>query len=117
MHLIQIKDSETEKMESTSLIAVCQLDELPVGLGRAFQIAGKTIAIFRTRAGKLFATNNSCPHKNGPLSEGILSGDSVVCPLHQFRFDMKSGLCDQENVCSVKTYDVTLDGTTVYIQL
>jgi nitrite reductase (NADH) small subunit len=101
----------------TPPIPVCDLADLPIGLGRAFTIANQTIALFRTRSGKLFATANSCPHKNGPLSEGLLSADSVVCPLHQFRFDMTSGQCDQENICAVTTYPVTLIGNTVHIQL
>jgi nitrite reductase (NADH) small subunit len=113
MSLLQLNQLEN----AAALVPLCPLADLPVGLGRAFTVAGKTIAVFRTRAGKLFATNNSCPHKNGPLSEGILSGDSVVCPLHQFRFDMSSGACDQENVCAVATYQVIEMEGVVYIKL
>ena len=104
-------------MTDSSPVPVCQLSELPIGLGRAFRIAGKTIAIFRTRAGQLFATDNTCPHKSGPLSEGLLSGDAVVCPLHQFRFNMTTGTCDQDNVCQVTTYQVTMIDSTVHVQL
>ena len=98
-------------------VAVCDIHDLPVGLGRAFRVGGKTIAIFRTRSGKIFATDNRCPHKDGPLAEGLLSGDAVVCPLHAFRFDLHSGACDQESTCSVATYQVTLIGTTVHLHL
>ena len=117
MTLAQFPDIKSQISDSPTPIPVCPLEDLPIGLGRAFTIAGKTIAIFRTRAGKLFATNNTCPHKKGPLAEGLLSGDQVVCPLHQFRFDMTSGHCDQENICSVTTYPVTLIDNTVHIQL
>ena len=86
--------------------AVCELDELPVGLGRAFRVGGHPVAVFRTRAGKVFAVANQCPHKGGPLADGMLAGDQVVCPMHAFRFDPDGGACDQPNVCAVATYPV-----------
>ena len=109
-------ENQKSEIENRSL-PLCPLADLPLGLGRAFTIASKTIAVFRTRSGKLFATDNRCPHKSGPLAEGLLSGDSVVCPLHQFRFDMTTGTCDQESICPVMTYKVTLLNDTVYITL
>ena len=85
---------------------VCELDELRVGLGRAFRIGGQSVAVFRTRTGKVFALANSCPHRGGPLADGMLAGDQVVCPLHAFRFAPESGACDQANVCPVATFPV-----------
>jgi nitrite reductase (NADH) small subunit len=85
---------------------VCELDELPVGLGRAFRVGGHAVAVFRTRTGKVFAVANACPHKGGPLADGMLAGEQVVCPLHAFRFDPDSGACDQPGVCVVATYPV-----------
>jgi len=110
---------ETEESSSMAEISirVCQLDDLPIGLGRAFEINGRTIALFRTRGGKVFAFDNQCPHKKGPLSEGMLAGESVVCPLHAFRFDMNTGDCDQPNTCSLKTYPIELRNNEVFIQV
>jgi nitrite reductase (NADH) small subunit len=85
---------------------VCELDELPVGLGRAFRVDGHALAVFRTRTGKVFAVANSCPHKGGPLADGMLAGEQVVCPMHAFRFNPDTGACDQSNVCAVATYPV-----------
>ena len=101
----------------TPPIQLCALDELPIGLGRAFNINGRSIAVFRTRKGKLFAVDNRCPHKNGPLAEGMLAGDQIVCPLHTFRFDGRTGECDQPGQCAVQAHEVTETGGLVSIRL
>ncbi len=102
---------------AANLLLLCTLDELPIGLGRAFHVADTTIAVFRTRKGKLFATQNNCPHKNGPLAEGMLAGDAIVCPLHAFKYDLHSGTCDQENACSIKTFPLQLQNNQVILHL
>jgi nitrite reductase (NADH) small subunit len=98
-------------------IRVCSLEELPIGLGRAFEVSGRQVALFRTRKGNVFAVDNRCPHKGGPLAEGMLAGDSVVCPLHAFRFELTSGNCDQPGTCPVATYPVTQVGNDIYLSI
>jgi nitrite reductase (NADH) small subunit len=98
-------------------IRVCTLEELPVGLGRAFDVGGRRIALFRTRKGKVFAVENRCPHKGGPLAEGMLAGDAVVCPLHAFRFELASGACDQPGVCAVAGFGVEQRDGEVFVQI
>jgi nitrite reductase (NADH) small subunit len=94
---------------------VCALDELPIGLGRAFRVGGHPVAVFRMRSGKVFAVANECPHKGGPLADGMLAGEQVVCPLHSFRFDSTSGDCDQPGVCTVATHPVEIVGDFVRV--
>ena len=94
---------------------VCALDELPAGLGRAFRVGGVAVAVFRTRAGTVFAVANECPHKGGPLADGMLAGSTVVCPLHGFRFDLEDGTCDQPGTCPVATYPVEVIGGFVRV--
>jgi len=66
-------------------------DAIPVREGRSVTIGGKELAIFNL--GDRFATiENECPHKGGPLCDGIVSGAVVVCPLHGWRFDLNTGL-------------------------
>jgi nitrite reductase (NADH) small subunit len=96
-------------------VSVCELGDLPVGLGRAFRVGGHAVAVFRTRTGKVFAVANRCPHKGGPLADGMLAGDQVVCPLHAFRFDPDGGACDQPGVCPVMTYPVEVLGEFVRV--
>jgi nitrite reductase (NADH) small subunit len=99
------------------VIEVCKLDELPVGLGRPFRVGDKLVAVFRTRAGRVFAVDGVCPHKGGPLAEGMLAGDQVVCPYHAFRYDSGSGACDQNGACAVETYPTYVDGNSVFVTL
>jgi nitrite reductase (NADH) small subunit len=67
------------------------VSRIPPGEGRSFQVGGLAVAIFRLRDGKLFATQATCPHRKGPLADGLLGGGLVVCPLHGFRFDLATG--------------------------
>lgn len=93
-------------------VPLCTLDDLPVGLGRPFRVGDTPVAVFRTRAGKVFAVDASCPHRGGPLADGMLAGDQVVCPYHAFRFHADTGACDQPGVCAIATYPVeVIDGT------
>jgi nitrite reductase (NADH) small subunit len=94
---------------------VCELDDLPVGLGRAFRIGNDSVAVFRTRTGRVFATASRCTHRGGPLADGMLAGEQVVCPLHAFRFDSDTGACDQPGVCPVATYPVEVAGGLVRV--
>ncbi len=97
-------------------VEVCKLDDLPEGLGRAFVVGDKPIAVFRTRAGRVFAVDGRCPHKGGLLADGMLGADDqVVCPYHQFRFDSVSGACDQAGTCAVPTYAVEVRGGGVFV--
>jgi nitrite reductase (NADH) small subunit len=89
-------------------VTVCELDELPLGLGRAFRVGRHSIAVFRARSGKVFAVAAVCPHRGGPLADGMLARDQVVCPLHGFRFESGTGACEEPSVCAVATYPVEL---------
>ncbi|HUO08858.1 MAG TPA: nitrite reductase small subunit NirD [Phycisphaerae bacterium] len=113
--LIVMKNQEPQT--KSAAIPLCSLDELPLGLGRAFNVEGRSIAVFRTRKGKLFAVDNRCPHKNGPLADGMLAGDQIVCPLHAFRFDGVTGECDQPGQCAVQAHEVTESDGIVSIRL
>jgi nitrite reductase (NADH) small subunit len=109
--------SENQKSGIAQNVRVCALEELPLGLGRAFAVASRTIALFRTRSGRVLAVDNRCPHRGGPLAEGMLAGDAIVCPLHAFRFDGTTGACDQPGTCGVAAYDVSLQGGDVFVRI
>ena len=71
---------------------VCRLDDIPrLGARRYVRADGKVIAIFRTASDGVFALHDHCPHKGGPLSQGIVFGESVACPLHNWCIDLESG--------------------------
>lgn len=69
---------------------VTRTENIPPRQGRAVMLGGKEIAIFNL-VGRFLAIENRCPHKGGPLADGIVSGSTVVCPLHGWRFDLETG--------------------------
>ena len=92
--------------------AVGTLDEIPIGEGRAFAVDGAEIAVFRLRDGSLRALAAVCPHRGGPLADGLMDGRVVVCPLHGHTYDLTTGAEVSGNV-AVCAYTVSAadDGT------
>lgn len=68
----------------------CRVDDVPLGEGRAMTLDGSRIAIFRS-AGGWYALDAVCPHRGGPLEDGIVCDRAVICPLHDRRFDLATG--------------------------
>jgi len=79
--------------------------EIPPGEGRTVALSGTDIAVFRTRSGAVYASQASCPHKGGPLADGLLGGASVVCPLHEKVFDLTTGSCN-DGSCTIAVYPI-----------
>ena len=75
------------------------------------------IAVFRTAEDRVFALMNSCPHRGGPLSEGIVHGNSVTCPLHNWVISLETGKAIGADEGSVRTIPVRREGDTVFIAL
>jgi nitrite reductase (NADH) small subunit len=99
-------------------VSLCTLEELPVGLGRAFEVDGKPIAVFRTRDDQIHAIHGVCSHKGAPLADGMIAEGHVVCPYHAFRFDLCTGESAQIDRCdSIKAYktEVTDGNVTLYL--
>ncbi len=85
------------------------LTAIPPGEGRAFQVRGEKVAVFRTRSGQIFAVQAACPHRGGPLADGLVGGTTLVCPLHAWKFDLATGQ-SLLGECGLKTYSVHVDG-------
>jgi nitrite reductase (NADH) small subunit len=92
-------------------IEIGRVDEIPVGEGRTFAVDGDQIAVFRLRDGSLCAIDAVCPHKGGPLADGLADEGVVVCPLHGHTFDMRTGCETSGADMSVHSYRVSaVDG-------
>lgn len=87
----------------SSTVDVGAVDAIPLGEGRAYRVGGRAIAVFRPRGGGVFALEARCPHRGGPLADGIVGGGTVVCPLHGWSFDLASGQCAKEGA-GVRAY-------------
>jgi nitrite reductase (NADH) small subunit len=82
------------------------LDDIPVGEGRAFAVDGTQIAVYRLRDGSLRAISAVCPHKGGPLADGLTDENVVICPLHGNTYDLATG-AQVGGSYSVCTYPVS----------
>jgi nitrite reductase (NADH) small subunit len=85
------------------------VDEIPEGEGRTFAVEGRQIAVFRLRDGSLRALDAVCPHRGGPLSDGIADGRVVVCPLHSFTYDLTTGDEVANGGAGVQSYSARVD--------
>jgi nitrite reductase (NADH) small subunit len=101
---------------STPLVDLGPVGFIPLGEGRAFVVNQIMIAVFRQRDGRLFATDNTCPHRGGPLADGIVGGGKVICPLHAWKFDLETGRCLGENV-TIRTYPVRVVGGRIVVEV
>ena len=88
-------------------VLVGEVAQLPKGEGRTFAVAGRRLALFHTRAGDVFATQAECPHKGGPLADGLVGGTSVICPLHDRVYDLRTGQ-GPDSECPLDVYPVSL---------
>jgi len=96
-------------------VQVCAVEDIPLGEGRSVAIDGHRIALFRTRHG-WYALDAECPHLGGPLADGIVADRSVICPLHERRFDLASG-SPLSGGCSVRAHQVSVVGRQVSVAL
>ena len=92
-----------------SWIDIGSIDQIPVRGARVVKTRLGCIAVFRTAVDEVFATSDRCPHKNGPLSEGIVHGTSVTCPLHNWVFDLNSGEAQGADEGKIDTYAIRIE--------
>jgi nitrite reductase (NADH) small subunit len=99
----------------TDWIRVCRIDDIPRLGARTMCTSEGRIAIFRTAQDHIYALADNCPHRNGPLSQGIVHGHRVTCPLHDWVIDLSTGQAVGPDEGSVATYVVRVDGDTVFV--
>jgi nitrite reductase (NADH) small subunit len=91
-------------------------NNIPPGEGRVYQVEDEKIAVFRTRGGEVYAVQAECPHRGGPLADGLLGGSTLICPLHAWKFDLKTGEALYGD-CGLKTFSVSVDASDQIILL
>lgn len=92
-----------------SWIDVGSLNDIPVRGARIVKTPLGCVALFRTDEEEVFATSDRCPHKGGPLSEGIVHGKSVTCPLHNWVFSLESGEAQGADEGQIATFSVKVE--------
>lgn len=93
------------------------LEDVPRRGARVVRTPRGEIAVFRTGSDELFALDNRCPHRGGPLSEGIVHGHAVTCPLHNWVVDLASGDAAAPDIGCVTAYPVAVYGARVRLYL
>lgn len=92
-----------------SWIDVGHIDDIPLRGSRLVKTAAGCVALFRTSASEVFAASDTCPHKGGPLSEGIIHGRQVTCPLHNWVFSLETGEAQGADTGTIPTYPLRVE--------
>ena len=96
-------------------IDIAAIDDIPQRGARVVKTSEGCVAVFRTGDDEVFALNNACPHKAGPLAEGIVHGKSVTCPLHNWVISLETGMAQGEDEGSVATYPAKVEGGRILL--
>jgi nitrite reductase (NADH) small subunit len=104
-------------MSDTIWTRVGTLDDIPRLGSRVVQTRGEDIAVFRTADDRVFAMRDRCPHKQGKLSQGIVHGTSVTCPLHNWVIGLDDGAAKDPDDGCVRTIPVKLEGRDIMLAL
>lgn len=97
-----------------SWIDIGHIDDIPLRGARKIKTRLGCVALFRTGAEEVFAASDTCPHKAGPLSEGIVHDQSITCPLHNWVFDLNTGQAQGEDG-QIATYPVRIQEGRILI--
>lgn len=92
------------------------IEKIPLGQGRCFIVENEEIALFRPRGGGLFAIQNRCPHRQGPLAEGVCDSQSVICPYHGHKFSLATGK-GSEGDEAVKVFPIREEKGEIIVEL
>ena len=95
---------------------VASVDEVSEGGSLLVEVRSKAIAIFRYN-GELFAVDDTCPHKGGSLHEGTFEDGIVSCPWHDWKFDLRTGICPNNPLSKIETHPVWVEGDAVLVEI
>jgi len=103
---------------SRTWIRITECENIPLREGRAVRLGDREIAVFNL-GDRFLAVENRCPHRGGPLADGILSGESVVCPLHGWKIGLRKGIVERpsETPQCVRTFATRVEAGTLLLEL
>ncbi|MGD2076557.1 MAG: nitrite reductase small subunit NirD [Gammaproteobacteria bacterium] len=99
----------------THWIEIAKLEDIPRRGARVLRTDTMDIAIFRTATDQVFALKDRCPHKGGPLSQGIVHGETVTCPLHNWKIDLASGEARAPDRGCAQRYPAKVENGAIYL--
>jgi nitrite reductase/ring-hydroxylating ferredoxin subunit len=95
-------------------VKVASVSELTPGSAKAIEVKGKMIALFNVE-GTIYAIDNTCLHQGGPLGEGELMGEVVICPWHQWEYNVRTGEKVGNSFVKLATYPVQVEGSDIKV--
>ncbi len=108
---------EKDMEQTVRKVFVANYDELPVSLGKAVVVDNIELAVFRLSNGNIKAIENKCPHRGGVLSEGMVSGEHVFCPLHDWKINVSDGLVQAPDKGCVQTFKTSIEANQVFVEV
>jgi len=107
----------TEPRETgRAFVRVAALSDVPPGTSRAFEVAGREIALVNV-GGRIFACSNICPHQGGPMADGILDGTCLVCPWHGWSFDLATGTSPVNPKLRIEVYAAKVENDEIFVSV
>ncbi|SEP54863.1 nitrite reductase small subunit NirD [Thalassovita taeanensis] len=98
-----------------SWLDIGALEDIPLRGARIVKTTLGCVAVFRTSEAEVFATSDRCPHKGGPLSEGIVHGKSVTCPLHNWVFSLETGTAQGADEGQIDTFETKVEAGRILL--
>ncbi len=104
--------------ESKVWVRITAVENIPLREGRSVEVGGHDLAIFNL-GNRFLAVENRCPHRGGPLADGIVSGSTVVCPLHAWKIDLVTGSVTNraENLQCVRTFQTRVEDGVILVEV
>jgi nitrite reductase (NADH) small subunit len=103
-------------MTAGKRVKVAELDEVAEGAARVVEVGDRSLALFNV-GGTLYALDNACPHRGGPLGEGDLEGRVVMCPWHAWRWDVTTGHNVNNPAVTTRCYPVHVEAGGVFVEV
>ena len=103
-------------MAKVKYTKVMKCDDLEIGKSAIIEVGDKEIALFNYK-GDFYAIENTCPHRGSPLGEGRIEEGILICPGHEWRFELKSGWCPQNPELSTEVYPIKVHDGKIYVRL
>jgi nitrite reductase/ring-hydroxylating ferredoxin subunit len=95
--------------------AVCEVDDVPDLRPKHVEVADRDVLLCKT-GGELYAVDEICPHENKSMRYGVVQRGQIVCPHHQYRFELESGRC-RRRCAPVEVYETKIEDGTVYVRV
>jgi nitrite reductase (NADH) small subunit len=100
----------------TGLHRVGSLAKLRSGVPMKALVEGRAIAVFAL-GDDVIATNGRCPHAKGPLHEGEIEGEKLICPWHGWTYNLRTGACDEDPDLTLERFEVSIEGDDIMVRL